>query len=434
MSETIFAQATPPGRSGIAVIRVSGDTALKALEALGVKEPVPRRAALRWLFDPELGHRLDQALILVFQAPNSFTGEDVVELHLHGGPAVCRSVLAALGRLPGLRPAEAGEFTRRALMNGRLDLAQVEGLGDLLAAETAEQQRQALALMDGALSRLAGRWRERIVEALALVEAGIDFADEELPYDLTTRATAALEETASDMGRELAGSATAERVRDGFEVALVGSPNTGKSTLLNAIARREAAIVSPIPGTTRDILEVRLDLEGLPVTLLDMAGIRASVDPVEQLGVERARARAAAADLRVFLIRPDETAESLEVTVVPEDLVVAAKGDLGTTTEGLAVSGLTGAGIPELLEAVKARLGNRMAAASTLNRERQRLAVARALDAIEAARVGLQAAAPDAEIVAEDLRAATRALDSLVGRSDVEAVLDVIFGSFCIGK
>jgi tRNA modification GTPase len=434
MSETIFAQATPPGRSGIAVIRVSGDTALKALEALGVKGPVPRRTALRWLFDPELGHRLDQVLILAFQAPNSFTGEDVVELHLHGGPAVCRSVLAALGRLPGLRPAEAGEFTRRALMNGRLDLAQVEGLGDLLAAETAEQQRQALALMDGALSRLAGRWRERIVEALALVEAGIDFADEELPDDLTTLATAALEETASDMGRELAGSATAERVRDGFEVALVGSPNTGKSTLLNAIARREAAIVSPLPGTTRDILEVRLDLGGLPVTLLDMAGIRATVDPVEQLGVERARARAAAADLRVFLVGPDETAERLEVTMVPEDLVVAAKGDLCTTTVGPVVSGLTGAGIPELLEAIEARLGNRMAAASTLNRERQRLAVARALDAIEAARVGLQAAAPDAEFVAEDLRAATRALDSLVGRSDVEAVLDVIFGSFCIGK
>ena len=274
MGDTIFAQATAVGRAGLAIIRISGAGALAAAAGIAGEVGSARFATLRWLHDPETGERLDQAVVIAFPAPGSFTGEDVVELQLHGSPAVCRSVLAALGRVEGLRPAEPGEFTRRALLNGRLDLSQVEGLGDLLGAETSAQQRQALRLMDGAVSKLAALWGADLVRALAFVEASIDFADEELPGDMLASVAVALRDVHAAMQQELRGGRIAERVRDGFEVALVGRPNVGKSTLLNALARREAALTSEVAGTTRDVLEVRMDLGGLPLTLLDMAGLR----------------------------------------------------------------------------------------------------------------------------------------------------------------
>jgi len=431
MGETIFAQATPAGRSGIAVIRVSGPVAFSAATALSGQAPADRTARLRQIHDPGSGQLLDHALVLRFAGPASFTGEDVAEFHTHGGPAVCRSVLAALARLPDLRPAEPGEFTRRALMNGRLDLVQVEGLGDLLAAETVEQQRQALSLMDGALSRVAAGWRGALVTALAHVEASIDFSEEDLPEGLAVDVARALEATRQGMDDELAGSRTAERLRDGFEVALVGAPNVGKSTLLNAIARRDAAIISALPGTTRDVLEVRLDLEGLPVTLLDMAGIRSTEDAIESLGVARARSRAAAADVRIFLVEGVDPPASLGVVAAPGDLVLRAKRDLMPHASGPAVSGLTGEGISEALAALAATLRDRSSRAATMNRERQRVAVALAHRHVLSA---LNGSAREPEIVAEEIRLAIRALDSLVGRVDVEAVLDVIFQSFCIGK
>jgi tRNA modification GTPase len=433
VTDTIFAQATARGRSGIAVIRISGPRAFAALAALAGRMPPDRRAALRALRDPVTGERLDEALVLALPGPGSFTGEDVGELQLHGSPAVCRAVLEALGRLDGLRAAEPGEFTRRALLNGRLDLAQVEGLGDLIAAETRAQQRQALRLMEGALSRRAGAWRDRLVGALAQIEAGIDFADEELPDDLLASVRMELSAVLAEMQRELAGSAAAERLREGFEVALVGPPNVGKSTLLNALAGREAALTSEVAGTTRDVIEVRMDLGGLPFTLLDMAGLR-EAEGLEGRGVARARARAEQADLRVFLVDAPEDAGHLGVPCIRGDVTVLAKADLRGPGCGLAVSGVTGEGIDRLLGRIEAELADRVATAGSLSHQRQRQAVERAAAALHVACAELARAAPQTELAAEELRAALRALDFLVGKVDVEAVLDAIFARFCLGK
>jgi tRNA modification GTPase len=342
--------------------------------------------------------------------------------------------MEALGTIEGLRLAEPGEFTQRALLNARLDLSQVEGLGDLLAAETMAQQRQALRLMDGAVSRLATGWESKLLRALAFVEASIDFADEELPRDLLDQVRGILGEVHVAMQHEVDGGRIAERLRDGFEVALVGRPNVGKSTLLNALARREAALTSEVAGTTRDVLEVRMDLEGVPLTLLDMAGMRRASGRVETLGVARARERAAKADLRVFLVNNPSDAERLGVAREEDDIVVLAKADLRDTGDMPAVSGLTGQGIEELLRRMSVVLDTRVAAASAASHARQREAIARAAERVAAALDEMQREAMREEVVAEDLRGALRALDFLVGRADVEVVLDVIFQSFCLGK
>ncbi len=434
MTDTIFAQATARGVAGVAVIRISGPDALAAGGALAGRLGAPRQAVLRWLREPGSGERLDQAIVVSYPAPGSFTGEDCVELQVHGSQAVCGSVLAALGRIAGLRAAEPGEFTRRALMNGRLDLSQVEGLADLLAAETAAQQRLALNLMDGALSRRAREWGADLVRSLAFVEAVIDFAEEDLPDDLVAEVSVSLRATGAAMQAEVAGSAMAERVRDGFEVALVGKPNVGKSTLLNALAGREAALTSEVAGTTRDVIEVRMDVGGLALTLLDMAGLREAGGHIEAMGVARARARAAAADLRVFLVEATADASGLGVVPVDGDVIVLAKADLRTRAEGLAVSGATGAGLDDLVAAIAGELGNRAARAGSASHARQRDAIARAAEAVAAALEEIGQVEPRIELVAEELRGALRALDLLIGRVDVEALLDVVFQSFCIGK
>jgi tRNA modification GTPase len=434
MSDTIFAQATARGRSGVAVIRISGPRAPAVIDAFGAA-PVPaRRAALRMLHDPATGEAIDSALVLRFAAPASFTGEDVVELQLHGSLAVVRAVGDSLTRMPGLRPAEPGEFTRRALMNGRLDLAQVEGLGDLIEAETEAQRRAALRMMRGAVGRLACEWREGLVAALALVEASIDFGDEDIPEDLRPQVLPRIAAVRASMARELAGGAMAERLREGFEVALVGAPNAGKSTLLNALAGRDVAITSEVAGTTRDVIEVRMDLRGLPVTLLDTAGLRATGDAVERIGVERARDRAAAADLRVVLAEDAGDVAALGLDLGSDDIVVRAKADLVPGAGGLAVSGLTGVGIGELLDRIAGVLEARAAGAGSLSHARQREAIARAVMALDAAAGFLGTEPPQPELAADSLQQALRALDFLMGRVDVEAVLDVIFASFCLGK
>ena len=300
--DTIFALSSGRPPAAIAVVRISGPHARVALEALSGRVPQPRQAALARLRDPDGGESLDEALALWFPAPRSETGEDMAELQLHGGRAVIAAVLAALQRLPGFRPAEAGEFTRRAFENGRLDLTAVEGLADLIGAETEAQRRQAYRQLKGMLGDRAETWRGRLIQALALVEAGIDFSDEaDVPDELIRPALAIARELHDEIATALAQAGRGERLRDGLVVAIAGPPNAGKSTLLNRIAKREAAIVSPFAGTTRDVIEVHLDLGGYPVTLLDTAGMRETDDPIEQEGVRRARERAAAADLVLWV-------------------------------------------------------------------------------------------------------------------------------------
>lgn len=427
--DTVYALATAQGRAGVAVIRISGPQAHQACIQLCGDLPEPRRAALRVLTDAE-GVRLDEALVLIFPQGASFTGEQVVEFHLHGSTAVVTAVLRVLSTIPGLRAAEAGEFTRRALENGRLDLAQVEGLADLIDAETEAQRRQALRVLSGDLGRVAEGWRRDLIRAAALLEATIDFADEDVPIDVTPEVSALLTSVQADLRRESAGVSTAERVRSGFEVAIVGAPNVGKSTLLNALAGREAAITSEYAGTTRDVIEVRMDLGGLPVTLLDTAGLRDTTDVVEEIGIKRARERAALADLRVFLVDQGETPD-MEPEV--DDIVLRAKADLLDEKSG-AVSGISGEGIESLVGEITSRLSGRLAGLGIATRERHRVAMLRAVSSLDDAARHLALGPDTYDLTAEELRQAIRALESLVGRVDVENLLDEIFASFCVGK
>lgn len=423
--DTIFALATARGRAGVAVVRISGPRAVAAAEALAGPLAAPRRAALRRLHWQ--GDLLDEALVLRFAAGASFTGEDVVELQLHGSPAAVSAVLSALSAQDGLRPAEAGEFTRRALENGRMDLAEVEGLSDLLAAETEAQRRQAMRVFSGGLGEKTEGWRQRLIRAVALLEATIDFADEDVPVDVTPEVRELIGSVLTDLRREEAGAGAAERLRDGFEVAILGRPNTGKSTLLNSLAGREAAITSEFAGTTRDVIEVRMDLQGLPVTILDTAGLRETGDVVERIGIERARDRALAADLRVFLLDH----EGLPDGIIPQDqdIILRGKSDLGRGE----ISGRTGAGVDDLIFRIVGILSARVDPAVTITRERHRVAIHRTITALEQVIAGLNDSL-SVDIAAEILYSAIRALNSLVGRVDVEDVLDEIFSSFCIGK
>jgi tRNA modification GTPase len=428
--DTIFALASGRGKAGVAVVRLSGPSAHAVVARLAGTLPEPRRAGLRRLTGAD-GTHLDEALVLLFPTGASFTGEAVAELHLHGSPAVVAAVLRELGEVPGLRLAEPGEFTRRALENDRLDLAQVEGLADLIEAETEAQRRQALRVLSGDLGRRAETWRVSLIRAAALLEATIDFADEDVPTDVTPEVTALLDATLADLRREADGVTVAERIRDGFEVAIVGRPNAGKSTLLNALAGREAAITSEVAGTTRDVIEVRMDLRGLPVTILDTAGLRETSDTVESIGVARAIDRARAADLRVFLL--EDNGEILPLAPLPGDITALGKADLRTGVP-FAVSGRTGAGIADLIDRITDTLATRAEGAGLAIRERHRTAIQRAIRALESARGEVQHGSDRTELAAEDLRTAVRALDFLVGHVDVEDILDEIFASFCLGK
>ncbi|GHF02452.1 tRNA modification GTPase MnmE [Aliiroseovarius zhejiangensis] len=428
--DTIFSLASARGKSGVAVVRISGPQAFLAGRTLAGGLPPIRKAGLRQLVAAD-GRVLDEALVLCFDAGASFTGEEVVEFQLHGSTAVVRAVLDELSTLPDLRLAEPGEFTRRALENERLDLAQVEGLADLLDAETEAQRRQAFNILSGALGELAERWRRDLIRAAALLEATIDFADEEVPVDVSPEVTTLLGDVLNTLRRETAATRIAERIRDGFEVAIVGAPNAGKSTLLNALAGRDAAITSEIAGTTRDVIEVQMELSGLPVTVLDTAGLRTAQDSVEAIGVERALTRAKAADLRVFLI--SDQAEALPISPTGDDIVVSGKADL-RKVDGLAVSGRTGQGVDTLVSQIARVLEDRVKGAGIATRARHRKAMQLALEALEDARIEVERGPDRAEFAAEEIRTAIRALDSLVGRVDVEHLLDEIFASFCLGK
>ena len=444
--DTIFALSSAPGRAGVAVIRVSGSNAASALARVtNNKEFRPREAFLSLLYN-HYGNTVDHGLVLWFPAPKSFTGEDMAELQVHGGRAVVDGVLEALAACPGLRPAEPGEFTRRAFDRGKLDLSAVEGLADLIAAETEAQRRQALHQMDGGLSRLTEDWRDRLVPALARLEASIDFSDEELPDGLAESVGAELGAVASEVAAALADEARGERLRDGYQIAILGPPNVGKSSLLNAFAKRDAAIVSPEPGTTRDVVEVHLDLGGYPVTVADTAGLRDpdGVGAIESEGMRRAHGRAAGADLKMIVFDrqtwPHLDPASLAL-LDDSTVVVLNKSDLAPPPDRLAtvegrpcftVSAKTGQGLAALLSALQAMVAEGLtwgAAAPVITRLRHRVALTDCRNALTRA---LAAEAP--ELVAEDLRLAVRALGRITGRVDVEDLLDQIFAEFCIGK
>lgn len=443
MTETIFALASGPGRAGVAVIRLSGTRTGDILDAVaGMPRPKPRRAALR-AFKNDRGDVIDQALALWFEGPASFTGEDCAEFHVHGGVAVIEALAGRLTAL-GARPAEAGEFTRRAFQNGKMDLTEAEGLADLIDAETEGQREQALSQMTGALRSLYEDWREHLISVLAAIEGEVDFPDEEdVPDTLSDTAGPPLAALSQALAQHLDDGRRGERVRDGFSIALIGEPNAGKSTLLNALARRDAAIVTDIPGTTRDVVEVRLVLGGFPVIIADTAGLREAADQVEAEGVKRALSRAESADLRLGVVDvsretfPDKLLETLR----PNDALILNKMDQGQTLHPSDELGMTqfklcaksGEGLPALegwLERlVVERLSRREAPA--LSRARHRQAVERALEHLNAAQRQLSRAP---ELAASDVHLAIRALESLTGRIDVEDVLDRVFSQFCIGK
>jgi tRNA modification GTPase len=423
--ETIYALASAQGRAGVSVIRLSGSDAKEAVSKFVSILPEDRVAGLRTLSD-DAGDPLDQALILRFDAPYSFTGEDVVELHLHGSIAVVQAVLRVLGDSGLARLAQPGEFTRRALENGKMDLAQVEGLADLIESETEAQRKQALRVVSGYLGQLVERWRSSLIRAAALIEATIDFVDEDVPVDVSPEVCDLLTVVKSDLIKEIAGSKVAERIRVGFEVAIVGAPNAGKSTLLNAMAGRDAAITSEIAGTTRDVIEVRMDLNGLPVTILDTAGLRDGKDAVEVIGIERALKRAGDADLRIFLAGIDD---DLPLTQQSDDIRITPKADIS----GVGVSGKTGQGVSELLARVQNILEKRSSQAGLATHERHRIAMQSTLAALDIVLPLVDQGPEHYDIAAEELRSAIRSLEALVGRIDVENLLDEIFSSFCLG-
>jgi tRNA modification GTPase len=427
--DTIFAQATAAGKAGISVIRVSGPDALSSGVAFGVRlDPIDRKVSR--LLDGD-GELIDIAFLLSFKAGHSFTGEPVVEFHTHGSQVIVSRVLNRLSEA-GFRPAEPGEFTRRALETGQLDLSQVEGLADLIDAETEEQRRQAVRVFDGALGGLVEGWRAKLVRAAALLEATIDFADEDVPENVFPEVQNLLVSVHGELASEAEGADVRERVRDGFEVAIVGAPNTGKSTLLNRLAGRDAAITSEHAGTTRDVIEVRMDLKGLPVTILDTAGLRDAEDDVERIGIDMGKKRASAADLRIYLL------ESIDEPVSPlsrDDIIVLSKADRHVDLSMPAVSGRTGLGMDDLVGRVATILLDRVRLTGTATRARHAAALRDGVSWIGGVLERLSANDIDnVDILAEDVRAGIRALDLLVGRVDVETLLDEIFTSFCIGK
>jgi tRNA modification GTPase len=436
--QTIFALSSGRPPSAIAVVRVSGPEAGTALAALTGRTPAPR-AATRVLLRDSSRRPIDDAVVLWFPGPASATGEDIAEFHIHGGRAVLTALFAALSALDNMRPAEPGEFTRRAFENGKIDLTEAEGLDDLIHADTDRQRRQALRQLKGLLGDKVRDWRAQIIEASALIEAGIDFSDEgDVPAELIAPALAKVRTLLSEIQEVLAAQGRSERLREGLVVAITGPPNVGKSTLMNTLARREVAIVSPHAGTTRDVIEVQLDLDGYPVTVIDTAGIRETDDPVEQEGVRRARARAGEADLVLWLTDAQHE-KILHEGTVPL-WVVHNKIDLDTAcvpspqaaTE-FRISAIRGDGIAELIGALVGFAQEYFGSGegALISRERQRLLLQQTVDSLQRS---MDVIGEGEELAAEELRAAAYALGRLLGRIDVEDLLDVIFREFCIGK
>ena len=446
-ADTIFALSSARGKAGVSVFRICGPRAAHAVRILSGREvPDHRTAVLRTLTDPR-GGQIDRALVLWFTGPASFTGDDTAELHVHGSRAVIDALTEALAAMPGLRPAEPGEFTRRAFDNGKLDLTAAEGLADLIAAETAEQRRLALRQMQGGLRELADRWRIDLIRAGAHLEACIDFPEEDIPEGLLSGVTTTIAALQADLARHLAASRRGEIIRDGFAVAIIGSPNVGKSSLLNALARRDVAIVSETPGTTRDPVEVHLDLAGYAVTLIDTAGLRETDDAIEGEGIRRTRQRAEAADMRLVVATclGDGLDSRVTEQIREHDVLVLNKHDLVTDRPVPAVqvgvpvfrlSAQTGEGLDAFLDWLGAQVVARSATPETmpLTRARHRHALESVTRHLDRFNSNLTEPSAGIDMLAEDLRMAARELGKLTGRIDVEDYLDVIFRDFCIGK
>lgn len=449
-ADTIFALSSGHGTAGVAVVRLSGPAAIVALSVLcSGKVPAARRAALRTLSNPETGGRLDQALVIVFSGPASFTGEDVVELHLHGGRAVVDGVLSALSNVEGLRPAEAGEFSRRAFDNGKLDLTEAEGLNDLIHAQTAAQREQALRQMDGELRTLYDGWRGQLLGYLAHLEADIDFPDEDLPDGVSGAVAPNILNVERAISQHIDESHRGMMVRDGFRIVILGEPNTGKSTLLNALTRADVAIVSDEAGTTRDTIEIPLDLGGFPVRLVDTAGVRDSDGAIEKEGIRRALAKAEDADFRLVLVRADKwptVPATMEKWIGKDSLVIATQTDRVTNNQMfhvehmtlecagvVPISAKTGDGLGALIAKIEEVVLERMAPreAPALTRLRHQQALEATVDHLKRFQ---QNAGQDAVLAAEDVRMAVRSIGSITGRVGVEDMLDIVFSDFCIGK
>jgi len=436
--QTIFALSSGRPPSAIAMVRVSGPQAGPVLKAFGGKIPPPRAATRVLLLD--LGQQpIDDAVVLWFPGPASATGEDVAEFHVHGGRAVLTALFAALAGFESVRPAEPGEFTRRAFENGKLDLTEAEGLDDLIHADTDRQRRQALRQLKGLLGDRARDWRARIIEASALIEAGIDFSDEgDVPAELIAPAIAKIKALLGEIKEVLAAQGQSERLRDGLVVAIAGPPNVGKSTLINQLARREVAIVSPHAGTTRDVIEVQLDLDGYPVTVIDTAGIRETDDPVEQEGVRRARARAADADLVLWLTDSVKAGSdhngTAPVWLVRNKIDILDGRPMAERDEArFEISASRGDGLPELIAALVGFAKNYFGGSEggLIGRTRQRKLL---LETAAALQRCIDVVGEGEELAAEELRTAAHSLGRLLGRVDVEDILDVIFREFCLGK
>ena len=432
MNDIIFALASAKGRAGVSVIRVSGKNSIFSIEKL-LKNTLPvDNKCLRKIYDAD-DNIIDEVLILTFKEKASFTGDETVEIHCHGSTAVVTYILQTLSNIKNFRIADPGEFTRRALENGNLDLTQVEGLADLIESETEAQRRLAIRSMDGALSSKVQEWRKDLIRAVSLIEATIDFADEDIPTDVAPEVLGLINKTQSDIKSEIKGSFAAERIREGFEIAIVGPPNIGKSTLLNALAGRDAAITSDMAGTTRDVIEVKMDISGFSVTLLDTAGIRETTDKIEQIGVDRAKLRAKNADLRLFITHSGEP-NDLKLNPEENDIVVIGKSDLLNKSDILAISGKSGEGLDSLLKEISDKLSRLSIGAQTATRERHRISMIKAQRFLDAGKLLIEDNLELSELASSEFHQGIQTLSSLIGSVGVEDLLDEIFSSFCLGK
>ena len=430
--DTIFALSTGLGKAGIAIIRVSGRDAFNIARKLTGISLIPRAATVCYLrFNQEL---IDQALVVFFKSGSSYTGEDLVEFHIHGGSAVISHLSNVLSTGFNVSVANPGEFTRRALENGRLDISQVEGLLDLINAETKEQKKQSLRVFSGQIGQKSKQWREKIIHSLSLAEIMIDFSDEDVPSSTISEIEALVKSLVAEFECEMAGSRSATLVRDGFDVTIVGQPNVGKSSLLNYLAGKEKAIVSEQAGTTRDIIELSIDLKGYRVNFYDTAGIHSTEDTLEKIGIDRALKKAALSHMRVFLLNPNDIVEDFGVVIEPSDLILCAKCDLQSHTKYSGVSSATGDGVGDMLSKILNNITKSSSYSSVLINERHKKITERTLVFLRLALEEIDLTEARIEIVAENLRLAIVELDFLVGKINVEDVLGDIFSSFCIGK